>query len=195
MSCSHNHRVLADSIGCVFGGTGVEPPEKLMGCDTPNPGGRNPGGPPYPACDGGGRGGSPDGAGGSGWICEAGCGGAAEIWDEEAPGSGMAFIEEKPAVVPAPTAALVTPSLSIAAGALGVAFGKLIGRDCCPSGWTICFLASAAKVLSAMSPWRSPLPSFLYAYWTDISLFIKNCPFRLAIASSEASKLENETKP
>lgn len=60
---------------------------------------------------------------------------------------------------------------------------------------TLFFFACAARARSAWSPWRSPLPSFLKAYCTVISLFMRYWPCMFAIASSEASKEEYEMKP
>jgi hypothetical protein len=41
---------------------------------------------------------------------------------------------------------------------------------------------------SASVPCRSPLPSFLNAYWQVIGLFMRNCPFIDSSAASDASK-------
>lgn len=66
-----------------------------------------------------------------------------------------------------------------AAAAAGV---RTFGRE------PIIFCASC---LSACVPWRSPLPSFLKAYATEIGLLQRNWPFIFSIAASE---LSNESK-
>lgn len=50
------------------------------------------------------------------------------------------------------------------------------------------FRACVASNRSAAVPWRSPFPSFLNAYWTSISLFIKYLWFIASIAASADSK-------
>ena len=79
----------------------------------------------------------------------------------------------------------------MAAGAVGAFPGitRLAGMAGMATS-TLFFFAWAARARSAWSPWRSPLPSFLKAYCTVISLFIRNWPCIFAIASSEASKDE-----
>lgn len=56
------------------------------------------------------------------------------------------------------------------------------------SGRTPWALACAANMRSAGSPWRSPFPSFLYAYCTDIARSSRVWPCMFATASSAASK-------
>lgn len=63
------------------------------------------------------------------------------------------------------------------------------------SGMTLCFLPSAASLRSASSPWRSPLPSFLYAYSTAICLLRRYWPCIASRAVSDASNESKLTKP
>lgn len=87
------------------------------------------------------------------------------------------------------------PPPFIAAGAEG-AFGMTSAAGIAGMFTSIpCFFACAASALSAASPCRSPLPSFLYAYCTVISLFMRYCPCMFAIASSDASKEAYEMNP
>jgi hypothetical protein len=55
--------------------------------------------------------------------------------------------------------------------------------------------AWAARSLSAEVPCRSPLPSFLKAYWALMALFMRNWPFMDSMAASEDSKSVYATKP
>src|SRR3954471_16052577 len=73
------------------------------------------------------------------------------------------------------------PVGAVAGGAIWALMWKAGGRGCC-SGTMLCFLPSAASLRSASSPWRSPLPSFLYAYSTVMALLSRYWPFMVAWA-------------
>lgn len=63
------------------------------------------------------------------------------------------------------------------------------------TGSALFFRACAARRRSAGVPCRSPLPSFLNAYWTAIALFMRYCPFIASTAASDDSKSVYATKP
>ena len=69
------------------------------------------------------------------------------------------------------------------------------GGGLAATGRALFLRACAASNLSADVPSRSPLPSFVNAYWTVMALFIRNCPFIDSIAPSEDSKSVYDTKP
>ena len=57
-----------------------------------------------------------------------------------------------PLVGPLPPGIRPGPPLTIAVGVLGAPLAKGTGMVGWPAGWVMCFLASAASVLSATSP-------------------------------------------
>lgn len=170
--------IFAPVVNC--GGT---PGGIIPGGIIPMPGGIMPGGAPKPG--GGGGGAKPAAAGlktgmlgGGGGIAPPG---PTVCWGVK-PGGGGGWARA-PANWPwyGPWKGIIMP---------GVAAG---GRA--ETGRALFLRACAARRRSAGVPWRSPLPSFLKAYCTDIALFIRNWPFMASMAASEDSKSVKETKP